>query len=286
MPEPIVAPVETVQTEPVETQTPPQEDLITRVAKFKGPESPKETPTGDLAFDYKEIDKITDPTARSFAEKAYKSMQSGFTKKFQEVADLRKSLEQQANQKPVWTADKIQKDLLSDPMFVSEAQRLAQTNPSPSNPNNSGMTDNEWSALNPTEKAKFTMLETKISQLEQQNQQAVVQQQHQALQLKYPNYAPDFVDTTVKDIIRGSRQITLEDVWKATDYESGLKRAYDMGIADASGKVAAKQQSTSFDGGQTSQSNPPIQAEKGESNLGFFQRIARARLLEKSQMPR
>lgn len=275
--EPVVQAQEAPVTQAVEANEP---DLMTRVSQFKPEVKANASVEGDAQFDYKEIEKITDPTARAIAEKAYKSLQSGFTKKFQEVAELRKSLEAQANQKPVWTADKIQKELLTDPTFVSEAQRLAAVNPNPTNPTNSGLSDTEWSALTPTEKAKFSMLEGKISQLEQQNQQAIVQQQHQALKSKYANYAPDFVDTTVKSIVQGQRQITLEDVWKATDYESAVQRAYELGKADASGKVVAKQQSTSFDGGQQTRANPPPEINKGESNLSFFQRIARQRMAE------
>lgn len=258
----------------------PLEDVLKRVSQYK-PEAKKvDGVAEDVAFDYKEIEKITDPTARAIAEKAYKSMQSGFTKKFQEVADLRKSLESQASQKKVWTAEAIQKELLSDPTFVSEAQRLQTINPNPSNPTNSGMTDTEWSALTEQEKAKFQLLENKISTLEQQRSETLLQQQHQALQSKYANYAPDFVNTTVKEVLQGRKQITLEDVWKATDYENAVQRAYELGKADATGKVVQKQQSSSFDGGQATNANPPPEIQKGETNQSFFQRIARGRLAE------
>jgi hypothetical protein len=51
----------------------------------------------DDPFDRKEIDAITDPKARAVAEKAYKSLVRDYTRKTQEVAELRKSAEREVS---------------------------------------------------------------------------------------------------------------------------------------------------------------------------------------------
>ena len=294
-----VEPSITVESIPAVQTTPEpakETSLVERVAKFKPETVKSDTKPEEPIFDYKDIEAIKDPTAKSIAEKAYKSLQSGFNKKFEEVARLRKDLEAQKSQtqpKQPWTADKIQRELLSDPQFVAEAQRLAQANPNPQNPQNSGMSDTEWSELNAGEKAKFQLLESKISQLEQQNsvsqQQAAqvqLQQQHQVLQSKYANYAPDIVNTTVQNIIQGKTQITLEDIWKSTDYEEAVNRAYQLGRTDALGKHQDKLQASSFDGGNVNPSKPIVEPVKGESGMSLFRRIAQARLAQVANTPR
>jgi hypothetical protein len=230
-------------------------------------------------------------------EQTYKSIQSDYTKKTQAVAEERRKLEEdrkaletratQANQRQPWTAEKIQKELLSDPSFVAEAQRLAQVNPTPSNPNSSGLSDDQWSALTAEEKAKFTLMERKISELEQQSiqskqqaQQAVVQQQHQALKSKFANYDSDYVDLTINKVVKGEAQIGLEDIWKALDYESAVNRAYELGKQDGAGRGKELNQNRSFEGGQVRNANSTLEAEKNESGPSFFRRLAISRLAE------
>jgi hypothetical protein len=283
----VVAPV-------VET---PEPSLMERVSGFK-PEVPKPTePVLSETFNVKELDSIRDPMARAAAERAYKSFQSDYTKKTQAIAEKNKELEvkakeletkaAQANQRPVWTADKIQKELLSDPTFVAEAQRLAQVNPAPSNPNSSGLSDDQWSALTSEEKAKFNLMEQKIAKFEQQSKQseqqaqlAIVQQQHQALKSKFSNYNSDIVDTTVRDVVDGRAQIGLEHIWKALDYESAVNRAYELGRVDALGKAKDKMGSMSYDGGQVSGSKSTLEPAANESGRSFFSRLAISRLAE------
>ena len=283
----------------VETPKAPEPSLMERVASFK-PEPPKPaepTPVQSEGFSVKELEAIKDPVARAAAERAYKSFQSDYTKKTQAIAEKNRELEErkkaletqavQANQKTVWTADKIQKELLSDPTFVAEAQRLAQVNPAPSNPASSELTDDQWSALTPVEKAKFQLMEQKMAKLEQQSKQseqqaqiAVVQQQHQALKSKFANYDSDIVDTTVRNVVDGKAQIGLEHIWKAIDYESAVNRAYELGRLDAAGKAKDKIGNMSFDGGQVSGSKSTLEPEKNESTPNFFKRLAISRLAE------
>jgi hypothetical protein len=276
----------------------PEPSLMERVASFK-PEPKVEAPPvlESETFNVKELESIKDPVAKAAAERAYKSFQSDYTKKTQAIAEKNRQLDEerkaletkatQANQKQPWTADKIQRELLSDPTFVAEAQRLAQVNPAPSNPKTSGLSDDQWSALTSEEKAKFNLMEQKLAKLEQQSkqseqqaQQAIVQQQHQSLRSKFANYDSDIVDTTVKNIVEGKAQIGLEHIWKAMDYESAVNRAYELGRLDAGVKAKEKIGNMSFDGGQVSGSRSTLEPEKNESTPNFFKRLANARLLE------
>ena len=268
----------------------PAQDLVSRVSQFKPPAASAATTPSDDTFDFKEIEAIKDPAAKEQALKAYKSMQSGFNKKFEHLAQMRKELEaRQAQPQPrqVWTADKIQSELLSDPTFVAEAQRLAAANPTPANPRTSGMSDNEWSALTPDEKAKFNLMEQKLASLEQQNiqskqqaQSVLVQQQHQVLKGKFANYDSDYVDVTVHKILEGKEQIGLEHIWKALDYEAAVNRAYALGLQDATTKVKDKIGNMSYDGGQVNGSKSTLEPEKHESGQSFFRRLAINRLAE------
>ena len=292
MPEQVVEPVVEVKPEPT---------ILERVAQFK-PEPkvvpPATPPAEEGAFNVRELEAIRDPMARAAAERAYKSFQSDYTKKTQAIAEKNRELDErkkaletqavQANQRTPWTADKIQKELLSDPTFVAEAQRLAQVNPAPSNPNASGLTDDQWSALTSEEKAKFNLMEQKLAKLEQQSKQseqqaqsAIVQQQHQALKARFgDDYNSDIVDTTVRDVVDGRAQIGLEHIFKAINYENAINNAYKMGRLDEAVKLRDKQGNMSYDGGQVSGSKSTLEPEKNEGTQGFFKRLAISRLAE------
>ena len=66
----------------VTTPVIPEPDLMTKVTQFKRPETSPVAEGVDIGFDYKEIEAIKDPVAKDIAIKAYRSMQSGVTKKF------------------------------------------------------------------------------------------------------------------------------------------------------------------------------------------------------------
>jgi hypothetical protein len=257
-------------TEPKKDETP----LIQRVAKFMETNDPVTTGVpveDDFKFDINEIQKIEDPKARELAEKAYKSFQRGFNKKFQDLAELRKSLESQGG---TWTPDRINK-LLNDPSFLQAAQQVAGT----TNPQTSGLTDEEWSALNDKEKAQLTGMQNKINQLEQFNMTALKTQQDASLKQTYANYNPQQVDTLLSDMMSNRIQATREHLWKVIDYEPAVDRAYRLGRQDERAGTSDRVSAISAQG-VTAQPNQTIQPEKEESNLNFWKRIASKRLAE------
>jgi len=275
MVEPIETPVQTepVAQEPVAVETP----LVQRVAKFmetNDPAKAKVQVDEDFKFDVNEIQKIEDPKARELAEKAYKSFQRGFNTKFQEIAELRKALESQGHSTERWTPERIQQ-LINDPEFIQAAQVVAGNN----NPSNSGLTDEEYSALNDREKAQLVMLQREVNSLKQTNMTSMKVQQDASLKNTYANYEPQKVDGLLADMQQGRIQATREHLWKVIDYDSAVQRAYDLGKHDERGGTPERVASLSMQG-ISIQPNQSIQPEEKESSLSFFQRISRQRLAE------
>jgi hypothetical protein len=274
MPEPIVEQKVETPVAPVVETPKVEEDLLTRVAKFekKAEEQKSSVPIEeDFKFDLNEINKIQDPAAKEYALKAYKSFQRGFNTKFQEVADLRKTLEQQINveknkgDSSNWSPEKVQ-SLLNNPDFVKAAQSVA------------GISNEEYSALSETEKAKLSNLEREITRLTNLNQQSLINQQDAQFKSKYANYDARAVDTLTSDMIAGKVQATREHLWRVLDYEPAVKRAYEMGRADERSGLNEKINSVSAGGYNVSPNETQVKREDGETSESFFQRLARKNL--------
>lgn len=255
---------------------PKSDDLLKRVSTFMDTNDPSKTGVpvdDDFHFDINEIQKIENPEAREMAEKAYKSFQKGFNKKFQELADLRKKLEVSGDQR--WTTDRIQQ-LINDPEFLQAAQSFAGTT---NNPSGSGLTDEEWSALNDKERAQLMTMQSKINQLEQANHMALKSQQDAHLKQTYANYDATKVDSLLNDMRSGRVQATREHIWKVIDYERAIERAYSLGKQDGQQGNVDRVNASSIDG-TIAQPNQTIQPDKDESSLNFFQRVAKQRLAD------
>lgn len=265
----------------------PKEDLLARVKAFQAPAAqPKaQEAQGESFFDIKEIEKITDPRAREVAEKAYKSMQSDYTRKTQTLAEQRKAAEELKKQyeeiKTVssnWTPERIQQ-LLNDPNFVEAASKVAGT---PSKTNQYGVSEEKWSALTEEERAEIAQTKQIALQSQQYLQSLQKAQQDQELKSKYENYNPQAMDTITTEVIQGKRQITREDVWKAVDYDRLIaeqkaiaEKAYQLGRLDAQGKNQEKVQSMAY--GTSSQAATPTRdvPEKlpTESAISYIKRL-------------
>lgn len=264
------------EVKPVE-QAKPAENLVSRVAAFK-PEVKPVVPVAEDAFDFKQIEAIKDPLAKDIALKAYKSMQSGFGKKFQEIAELRKTLEAKASETANWSPERVQ-SLLNDPNFVKAAQQVAGTS-SVNNQNQSGLTNEEWSALTDNERAQLGAMQHKINMLENINSQTLKLQQDEQLKTKFANYDPRAVDLLTNDLLQGKVQATREHLHKVLDYEQAVERAYQLGLTDGTKGKQERLNASSYQGSSAINSSERPQPEKGEGNLNFFQRVARQRLAE------
>jgi hypothetical protein len=246
-------------------ETPP-ENLVSRVSKVR-----IEKPVVEEKFNVNEIEKIKDPDARAYIEKAYKSLQGDYTRKYQALSEERKGLEAKMVSETGWTSERVQ-SLLNDPEFIKAAQGVV----------GSQQTD-EYSALSETEKRRLENAENTAKSILQQNAQLLKQQQYERLSQKYANFEPQVLDSISAEVLAKKRQISYEDVWKAVDYEEAVQRAYRLGKEDKQLENKDKINSMSAEGTTVVGDDSPPPQENGESNLNYFRRLANRRLAQKSE---
>ena len=260
-------------TEPVVTPAPIEESIVERVNKNIAAKSP-DSATSEDKFSVKNLDSITDPAAKKFAEDAYKSFQADYTRKMQEIASTRKDLEalkQQSEQGKPWTPERI-KALLNDPAFVQSAQQVT-------NESNGQLTDEEWSTLTPTEKQSLkqnnTMLQSVMSELDSMKTQA----EDQKLKQKYASYNPESINKFQSDLLTGSYRATREDIYKVVNYEDAIKQAYELGQKDRQLNLYEKQNGAT-NPSSTSITSPDSVPDRQprENTVDYFKRLALRRL--------
>lgn len=265
---PSIIPDQVVQPAPVK-------DLVTRISDFKKSQAATKAPIVEgqqTFFDYKEIEKITDPIAKKFAEDAYKSMQSGFTKKTQEIADYKRSYEQKMAEIENWTPERIQREL-NNPKFVQAAQAVA------GNQSASAPTE-EFSALTPQEKARVDALMSKVSTLEQSNFQATVTQRDSQLQSRYPDYNPTQIDATIRNLAQMNPLDIREHVYKSLKHDEDVAAAYELGKSERDSLNQTKINAITSTGNTVINSEGVPMREKGDTDQAYFQKIANFRLMQ------
>jgi hypothetical protein len=241
----------------------PEVDLVTKVSSFKpAEETQTESKNEEDVFNVNDIDKIEDPQAREYALKAYKSLQRGFNQKFQYLAELRKEFEAKKADTSTWSPEKVQ-SLLEDKSFVEAAQRVA------------GVTQQEevYSALSDDDKKRLYNIQAQMQSLANQNASLLKKQQDENLKSRYANYDNNAVDILSSEFLSGKRPATREDVWKIKDYDSAVKRAYEMGRQDVSSGISEKESSVSTEGYTVSPKPTPPAKEEKESDGAYFKRL-------------
>ena len=245
----------------------PEVDLVTRVSQVQ----PKEQKQEEQKFNINELDaeieKVQESPLKEQFLKLKKSLISGENKKYEEIANLRKEYEKKISDISSWTPERL-KEELSKPDFVQAANTVLQSG----NPQGSGLSDEQWSALSDADKSELRILKQKISMLEQSNFQAVKTQQDSTLKTKYANYAPDIIDNALTQMNTGKLQITREDIWKAIDYEKAVKRAYELGLVDKNTQNKEKVNAMSFDGSGNISAPSGVERKEGESISDFMVR--------------
>jgi hypothetical protein len=264
--------IEESKTEPVSDT--PDDDIVSRVLKAtpKSVEPEADSADTDTKFNFNDIEKITDPEAKKYAESAYKSMEKGYQKKFQELADQRKQLEQQMYEQSKWTPEKVDA-LLSNQEFIQAAQAKLQA----TNPTEGELSDDEWSALSPKERSEFKAMQSKLMQMENSNKSLQMKQelerQVQDLSGKYASFDKSKVIGMLTDINAGKFSATLEHIHKVVDYEDAIRRAYRMGKEDRQLDVKEKSAVSTIDvAGAVQPSNTEIKRQEGESSKAFLMR--------------
>ena len=263
------------ESQVVDTPSNEDDDIVSRVLKAPLPkqDQPEAEPTEEGSkFNFNDIDKITDPEAKKYAESAYKSMEKGYQKKFQELADQRKQLERETSEQSKWTPEKVDA-LLSNQEFIQAAQTKLQA----TNPTEGELSDDEWSALSPKEKSEFKAMQSRLLQMENNNKQLQMKQelerQVQDLSSKYTSFDQSKVLGMLTDINAGKFSATLEHIHKVVDYEDAIRRAYRMGKEDRQLDVKEKSAVSTIDvAGAVKPSSPEIKRQEGETSKAFLMR--------------
>lgn len=248
--------------------TPPKEDdIVRRVADFKLPETNVSKPSEPHIFDASTFDKISSvEEAKKYAQSAHKELERTFQKKFQDIAELRKTLESQINNGPTsWTTEKVRK-LMQEPSFITAANDVLKSTSKPA-------TSEEYSALSDEEKQRLIAAEEKTNFLLKQQQELLLKQEDEQLKSKYPNYNSVAVDTITADLLTNKITNTREYIWKASDYESAVKRAYQLGKQDALKQSTENSQGESYTGISSTVDSASPKREKNESNENFLRRL-------------
>lgn len=247
------------------------DDILAKVTKKV---EPKLTP--DTSGTFKEFDDITDPALKQRMIDKTKALQADYTRKTQEVAQQRTQLQTQLKEMENWTPDKVQNYLLKNPSFLQAAQTIAAQ---PQNPTGSGLTDEQFSALTPTEKNQMLEMNRQIGELRQQNFISAMTQKDALLQTKYGDYDSLKVNEGLQNLSRTNPLDLREHVYKAIFHDEHVKNAYEMGKKDAQGLNQQRTQAvTTATGVNMMPASDVPKKEKGENDINYFARLAQRRI--------
>lgn len=249
-------------------------DLITKVAQFKKPVTTVQDNT------YKDFDEITDVKAKEIAINRDKARQADYTRKTQELAQQKKEFEDFKEKSKNWTTERIQRELLENPQFLQTAQQLQGQNPP-----NSGLTDEQFSTLTESEKAKLAQVDSmksQIDQLTQSNLQARINveiaQTDAQLTNKFSDYNPVEINSATETLGKMNLSNIREYVYKATKHDEHVAAAYELGKQEALQFNKEKQSAIGLNGFETSESTGALPRNKGESDQAWMARNALNRL--------
>jgi hypothetical protein len=214
-----------VATPEVITQPTSAKDIIARM----GVEPPK--PVESNVPEAPKLDDIKDPVARAVVEKRLKEFESGYNKKYEDLANKRKEFESKMSQQEIWDQEKLDR-ALKDPTFVSLVQARQQQASAHQAPSTWEGSSDEWSSLTAEEKQQFVQLNSRLSAQEQIMSNMLKTEEDSKLKQSYPDYDPKLVDQVQQDLLSGRLQATREHLWKVANFETAVERAYKLGLQD------------------------------------------------------
>lgn len=276
--ETVVAPVAI----PAQEQVKVEEDIITRASKFIEANQPKETQHDGVDFNSQEFNKIldgiTDPVIKEQFIKKSKSLETGFNKKFMELASIRKEYESRLNQEQQWTPEKVQ-SLLQRSDFIEAAKAIVPSTPP------EGMTAEEYSMLSETEKQDLASVKQELGFLKNERMQTLKKEEDSRLMSRYSNYKPEAVDKLLEDMMNGRVQATREALWKVLDYEDMAKRVYAMAMADKQSQNQERVNASVVPSGASVIPNSDLPKQgTNQSSKQYFVELGKRRLAEAKQM--
>lgn len=279
--EPIVqtqtTPVETISAQP---QTPESTqiaestgDILTRVSRKK--EVPK-TPQ-DVGGTFKEFDDIADPVMREKLINREKERVADYTRKTQDLARQREEYERFKSESQNWTPERIQRELLNNPQFLTAAQSVSAAQ----NPAGSGLTDEQFSALTPTEKNQLSDMNRQLGELRQQNFLSALNQKDALLQAKYGDYDALKINQGIQELSRMNPLDVREQAYKALFHDEHVRDAYEEGLKEGKGLTQQRIQAVSNSNGfNTTPASQVPKKEAKETDMAYFQRLAQRRIDE------
>lgn len=236
------------------------DETIRKIAK-----SEVEVPN-DLQIKQTDLDEIKDPVARQKLEAKFKDWERGFYKKYQELAEERKRVQEQVNQP--WTPQRLQQEIQRQD-FIDSA-KIVQSQIAP--PTFEG-TQTDWDGLSDQKRQEFANLQMQVRNQQTQLSNMASAQEDEHLKTKYPNYDPTSVNQAIQDMLQGRRIATREDIHKVINYERDIKRAYQLAIQDKAANVQEKFNGSTNLGLSTQTHQKPPDIKPGER--GGFAKIAR-----------
>jgi len=275
------------------TNTPQAEDIVSRASQVSLEAKGESQAAGEVDilsgsdFDRNKFNDMLQKLPedqRQQLESAYKSLQKGANQKFQTAAEKLKQAESLAKQP--WTIERVRQEL-QNPDFVQAAQTYAQQQAVQQNPKDSGLDDQEWSALSDSDRKQFHTMAQNQQALQSQLDTILTRQEDDRLKERYKNYDQTRVRQLRDDLIGGRVQATGEHLWKVLDYEPAIERAYQLGRQDRQLDLQDKQNATSVGTGgfnMTEANDVPVK-EKNEGTVDFFRRLAQ-RNIQKAQQAR
>lgn len=265
-----------METPIVNPEATPETDILTKVSQFKLPDqdkiiNPPEQP---------EFASITDPIAKKAASEAVerlrRGMQSDYTKKLEDAQKL-------VTQSKSWTPQRIQQELLNNPEFLSAAQMIQGQQTS----NERQLTNEEYSALTDSEKAKLnsvTNLENELKQMKNNTAQellrSTISQKDVTLRAKFSDYDSKAIDEATVNLAKLNLADVREYIYKATNYETNVKKAYEMGKQEGQGKLQNKINAIAPQGSTVVNNEGIPTKNTGESDKAFFVRLGQFRLAQ------
>jgi hypothetical protein len=243
---------------------------VARAAAFKPDPEPPIDDTAEPSFDPKSLSQVsTAEEAQAWAEAKGKSLERGVQKKFQEIAELRKTLEasiaeaQRRKTAPdTWTREDVLK-AQNDPTFIAHAQAvLAEQQDS----------GDEYSALSAEERRRLADIERRQLAEQQARDAAFEQSEHARLAAKYQNYSVDAVNQAMQALrTPGAVKDTMEWIHKAITFEDQVNAAYAMGVKEGQHKAQEKAAAMAYPGAEVVQT-PAQRPREGESAQEFLHR--------------
>ena len=248
-------------------------DIIQRVSAYvqeneQNVQKNEQTDDG-VPFDSNKIDAITTTEGyKAYDDERRKEYDRVYGKKFQELADLRKSLEANQGNNGAWTPERIKAEM-NKPDFIHSAQEVANSQTSETE---------DYSALSDTEKHRIMSMENELKALRQTANTASRIQQDEHLKSRYSNYDSNAVDLLTADLLEGKVQATRESLWKVRDYDHAVNRAYELGRQDERSGVNEKVESVAAEGIAISRSEESVKKEEGETDQSLWNRLANKNL--------